>query len=113
MSALEVIHSCPLQRKALFSALGINYDNSSSIIKFETMGLQPCLSYYVCLLIHVECLNMTVKRTGIDEGVAASVISLSCWKGLCSLELSQSPTMLIASDGRYFQMHMILPSLKV
>ena len=55
MSMLEVVQSCPPQRKALLSALGVNDDNSSSTIKFETMGLQPHLPYYVSLLIHVEC----------------------------------------------------------
>ena len=33
MSALEVLQSCPLQRKDLLSALGVNDDNSSSVIK--------------------------------------------------------------------------------
>ena len=113
MSALEVLQSCPPQRKALLSALGINDDNSSSIIKFETMGLQPHLPYYVSLLIHVECLNMTIKCTVIDEGAAASVVSLLCWKGLGSPELSQSTTMLTSFDGRSFWLHGILPSLKV
>ena len=60
MSTLEVLQSCPLQRKALLSALGVNDNNSSSVIKFETAKLQPRLPYYVSLLIHVECLNMTV-----------------------------------------------------
>ena len=35
MSALEVLQSCPSQRKALLSALGVNSDDSSSVIKFE------------------------------------------------------------------------------
>ena len=52
------------------------------------------------LLIHVEYLNMTIKRTVIDEGAAASVMSLSCWKGLDSPELSKSATMLKTFDGR-------------
>ena len=112
MSALEVLQSCPSQRKALLSTLGVNDDNSSSMIKFETAGLQPRLPYYVSLLIHVECLNMTVKRTVIDEGAAASVMSLSCWKGLGSPESSKSATMLTAFDGRSFRMHDILPSLR-
>ena len=56
---------------------------------------------------------MTVKRTVIDEGVAASVMSLSCWKGLGSLELSKFSTMLTVFDGRSFRLHGILPSLKV
>ena len=53
---------------------------------------------------------MTVKHTVIDEGI---VMSLSCLKGLGSLELSQSATMLTAFDGRSFRLHGILPSLKV
>ena len=93
--------------------LGVNNDNSSSVIKFETTGLQPCLPYYVSLLFHVECLNMTVKRTMINEGVATFVMSLLCWKGLGSLELSNSGTMLTDFDGRSFRSHGILPSLKV
>ena len=49
----------------------------------------------------------------IDEGAAASVISLACWKGLGSPELSKSTTMLTTFDGRSFHPHDILPSLKV
>ena len=56
---------------------------------------------------------MTVKHTLIDEGVAASVMSLSCWKGLGSPESSKFATMLTAFDGRLFWPHGILPSLKV
>ena len=52
-------------------------------------------------------------RTVIDEGAAASVMSLSCWKGLGSPKLSQSANMLTAFDGRSFRLHIILPSLKV
>ena len=96
-----------------YQILGVDDDNSSSIIKFETMGLQPRFPYYVSLLIHVECLNTTFKCTMIDEGTAASVMSLSCWKGLGSPQLSQFATMLTAFDGRSFQPHGILPSLKV
>ena len=78
MSAFEMLQSCPSQGKDLLSALGVNDDDSSFVIKFETTRLQPRLPYYVSLLIHVECLNMTVKRTVIDEGAAASVMCLSC-----------------------------------
>ena len=77
------------------------------------MGLQPHFPYYMSLLIHVECLNMTVKQTMIDEGTATFVMSLSCWKGLGYLELSQFATMLTSFDGRSFQLHEIVPSLKV
>ena len=85
MSMLEVLESRPSQRKDLLYFLGVNNDHSFFVIKFETVGLQPHLPYYVSLLIHVDCLNKTIKRTVIDEGATASVISLSCWKGLGSL----------------------------
>ena len=97
----------------LLSALGVSDDSSYSIIKFETMGVQPRLPYYRSLLIHVECLNNTIMHTIIDEGVATSMMSLSCWKGLGSPKLSQSATMLTAFNGISFQLHMILPSLEV
>ena len=64
------------------------------------------------LLIHVECLNNTIKHTVIDEGAAASVMSLSCWKGLGSPKLSIFATMLTDFDGRSVQSHRIIPSLK-
>ena len=112
MSVLELLQSCPSQRKYLLSALGVNDDNSSFVIKFETMGLQPFFPYYMSLLIHVECLNMIVKRTVIDEGTTASMMSLSCWKGLGSPKLSKSTTMLTVFDERSFRPHGILPSLK-
>ena len=38
MSALEVLQSCPSQRKALLSALGVSGDDSPTMIKFETTG---------------------------------------------------------------------------
>ena len=64
------------------------------------------------LLVHVECLNNTIKCTVIDEGATDSVMSLSCWKGLGSPTLSNLGTMLTAFDGRSFWPHGILPSLE-
>ena len=113
MSALEVLEISPSQRKVFLSSLGVNDDDSSSVIKFETIGLQTRFPYYVFLLVHVECLNLIIKRTVIDEGAVASVMSLSCWKGLGSPELSKSVTMLTTFNGRSFRLHRILPSLKV
>ena len=49
----------------------------------------------------------------IDEGIVASTMSLAYWKGLVSPTLSKSGTMLTTFDGRYFQLHGILPSLEV
>ena len=49
----------------------------------------------------------------IDEGTAASVMSLSCWKGLGSPALSKLGNMLTTFDGILFRPHDILPSLEV
>ena len=65
------------------------------------------------LLIHVECLNKTIKHTVIDEGAAVFMMSLVCWKGLGSIELSKTATMLTVFDGISFWPQDILPSLKV
>ena len=112
MSALEVIHTCPPQRKALFFALGVGDDSSSSMIKFKTHGIQPRFPYYVSLLIHVECLNNTIMCIVIDEGVASSMMYLACWKGLGYLTLSKYVNILNAFDGISFQLHGIPPSLE-
>ena len=65
------------------------------------------------LFIHVECLNHTIKCTVIDEGATAFVMSLACWKGLCSPTLSKYVNMLIVFDGISFRPHGILSSLEV
>ena len=88
MSALEVLQTFPSQRKALLFSLRVGDDISSSMIKFETHGIQPCFPYYMSILIHVKCLNNTIMCTIINEGVVAFVMSLYCWKGLGSPMLS-------------------------
>ena len=102
MSALEVLHTCPSQRKSLLSALRLADGSSPSVIRFESHGVQPCFPYYVSLLVHVEFLNNTIKRIVIDEGIAASMMFLSCWKGLGSIALSKSGNMLTVFDGLLF-----------
>ena len=95
----------------MLSSLVVVDSNHSSVFKFKTHEIQPHFPYYVSLLVHVECMNNTIKCTVIDEGVVASVMSLSRWKGLGSPMLSKYVTMLTTFDGRYFQSHGILPSL--
>ena len=95
------------------SALGVADGSSPSVIKFETHGVEPRFPYYVSILVHVECLNNTIKCTMIDGVAMASMMSLSCWKGLGSPALSKSGKMLNAFDGRLFRPHDVLPSLEV
>ena len=79
MFALEVLQTCPPQRKSLLSPLGVAEGSSPLVIIFETHGVQPHLPYYVSLLVHIECLNNTIKCTVINEGAVAFMMSMSCW----------------------------------
>jgi hypothetical protein len=40
-------------------------------------------------------------------------MSLACWKAIGQPELSPSPTLLTAFDGRSFRLHDIIPSFPV
>ena len=64
-------------------------------------------------LIHVECLNHTIKCTVIDEDDVGSMMCLAYWKGLGSPKLSKYTNMLIDFNGRLFRPHGIIPSLEV
>ena len=77
MSTLEVLHTFALYRKYFLSSMGVTDSHPSTVIKFETCEVQPNFPYHVALLVHVECMNNTIKQTMIDEGVAASVMSLA------------------------------------
>ena len=95
------------------SSLGVVDSHPSIVITFETHEVQPHFPYHVPLLVHVECINNTIKCIVIDEGVEASVMSLACSKGLGFPMLSRSRIMLTHFDGIYFWPHGILPSLEV
>ena len=104
---------CPSHRNALLSMLGALDPSVSKVINFDVTDVKPCLLYHVAFQIHVDYLKYTIKRIVIDEGVAMCVMSLTYWKAIGSLTLSQSPTMLTAFDGHYFRLHGILPAFPV
>jgi hypothetical protein len=47
MSALEVLQSCPSQRKYLLAALGSAKTCNPGTIMLDTTDLKPCLPYYI------------------------------------------------------------------
>jgi hypothetical protein len=102
MSSLEVLQTCPSQRNALLSGLGALEPSGSKIINFDVTDVKPYLPYHVAFQIHVEYSKYTIKRTVVDEGVATCVMSLVCWKALCSPTLSKLSNMLTAFDGHSF-----------
>jgi hypothetical protein len=117
MSALEVLQSCPAQRKALLTALGSTETCNPGTIMLDTTDLKPRLPYHVAFQIVVghptKTLTRNIFRTVVDEGASTCVMSLACWKAIGQPELSPSPTLLTAFDGRSFRPHGIIPSFPV
>jgi hypothetical protein len=117
MSALEVLQSCPSQRKALLTSLGSTKTCNSSTIMLDTTDLKTRLPYHVAFQIVVAYPTKTFTRnifhTVVDEGALTCVMPLSCWKVVCHPVLSPSPTLLTAFDDRSFQPHGIVPSFPV
>jgi hypothetical protein len=117
MSALEVLQSCPAQRKALLTALGSTETCNPGTIMLDTSELKPHLPYHVAFQIVVahptKTFTRNIFRTVVDEGASTCVMSLACWKAIGQPELSPSPTLLTAFDGRSFRPHGIIPSFPV
>jgi hypothetical protein len=114
MSALEVLQSCPAQRKALLTTLGSTETCNLGTIMLDTTDLKPCLPYHVAFQIVVahpmKTFTRNIFRTVVDEGASTCVMSLACWKAIDQPVLSPSPTLLIAFNGRSFRPHGIIPS---
>ena len=49
----------------------------------------------------------------MDKGASTSVMSLSCWRSIGSLEINRSPTTLKDFDGHGFQPYGLLPAIHV
>lgn len=100
MSALEVLQSCPSQRKSLLSAIGGIDPADSDLITFDLESYIPRLLHPITFLIQVIINSKTIHRTIIDEGASTYIMSVAYWKAIGSLTLSQSLTTLEAFDGR-------------
>jgi hypothetical protein len=77
------------------------------------MNVKRHFPYHVTFQIHVDYSKYTRKHIVIDEGVSLCVMSLTCWKAIGSLTLSQSLTMFTAFDVLYFHPHGIVPTFLV
>jgi hypothetical protein len=117
MSALEVLQSFPAQRKALLTTLGSIETCNPGTIMLDTTDLKPRLPYHVAFQIVVahptKTFTWNIFRTVVDEGASTCVMLLACWKAIGQPELSPSPTLLTAFDGRSFRPHGIFPSFLV
>jgi hypothetical protein len=117
MSTLEVLQSCPSQRKSLLTALGSTETCNPGTIMLDTTNLKPRLPYHVAFQIVVayptKTFTRNIFRTVVDEGASTCIMSLACWKAIGQPILSLSPALLTAFDGHSFRAHGIIPSFPV
>jgi hypothetical protein len=99
MSVLEVLHTCPTQRKSLLSALGEVDPADTRLITFDLDSGEPHPPALITFQIPVKIRNITVHRCIIDEGASTCIMSKTVWKKLGSPELIPSAITLHAYDG--------------
>jgi hypothetical protein len=100
MSVLEVLQTCPTQRKSLLSTMGAVDPSDTQLITFDLDNCEPRLPAAVAIQIPVKIRNITVHRCIIDEGASTCIMSKSVWQKLGSPELLPSAITLRAYDGR-------------
>jgi hypothetical protein len=100
MSVLEVLQTCPTQRKSLLSSLGVVDPADTRLITFDLDSCEPRLPATVAIQIPVKIRNITVHRCIIDEGASTCIMSKTVWKKLGSPKLIPSAITLRAYDGR-------------
>jgi hypothetical protein len=84
MSALEVLQSCPSQRKALLKDIGGIDPIDTNLIIFDLEDHIPRLPSQLAFQIQVVVENKNICRTIIDEGASTCVMSITCWKAIVS-----------------------------
>jgi hypothetical protein len=100
MLVLEVLQTCPTQRKSLLSAMGAVDPADTRLITFDLDNCEPRLPAAVAIQIPVKIRNITVHRCIIDEGASTCIMSKSVWQKLGFPELLPSAITLRAYDGR-------------
>jgi hypothetical protein len=78
MSALEVLQSCPTQRKALLKDIGGIEPTDTNLIIFDLEDHTPRLPPQLVFQIQVIVSDKSICRTIIDEGASTCVMSVSC-----------------------------------
>jgi hypothetical protein len=106
MYALEVLQSCPSQRKALLTDLGSTEICNPGTIMLDTTNLKPHLPCHIAFQVVVayptKTFTQNIFRTMVDEGASTCIMSLACWKVIGQSVLSPSPTLLTAFNSHSF-----------
>jgi hypothetical protein len=94
MSALEVLQSCPAQRRALLKAIGGIDPIDENLIVFDLNEHVPRLPAQLAFQIQVIVADKRICRTVVDEGASTCVMSFPCWKAIGSPPLTESQNTL-------------------
>ena len=86
---------------------------NSNMITFKLDDFKTRLSHQLDFLLATKIVGKPIHRTVLDEGASTSVMSLSCWRDIGSLEINHFPTTLKAFDGHDFQPYGLLPTIHV
>ena len=113
MSTLEVLQSCPTQRKILLTTLGALDPDNTNLIHFNVKNYNSRLPHKLAFQIIMKVVEKKFFRIVLDEGASTSVLSLSCWKAIGSPKLVTSPMTLKAFDGSGFHPHGLIPALSI
>jgi hypothetical protein len=113
MSSLEVLQSCPTQRKALLKAIGGIDSTDTNLIIFDFEDHIPRLPPQLAFQIQVIVSEKKICRTVINEGASTCVMSVTCWKAIDSPSLTESHNTLKAFNGSGFKPYSVLPSLPI
>jgi hypothetical protein len=113
MSALEVLQSCPAQRRALLKAIGGIDPTDENLIVFDLNEHVPRLPAQLAFQIQVIVADKSICRTVVDEGASTCVMSFPCWKAIGSPPLTESQNTLRAFNGSGFKPYGVLPSLPI
>ena len=102
MFSLEVLQTCPAQRKALLLVIGRIDPQDSTLAIFDMEKAKPRLSHQFAFQVQVVSKGRPIHFTVIDEGASTCVMSQACWLNLGSPILTPPSTSLKAFDGNTF-----------
>jgi hypothetical protein len=113
MSALEVLQSCPTQRRDVLKAIGGIDPMDLNLIVFNLEDHIPRLPPQLAFQIQVVVANKSICRMVVDEGASTCVMSFSCSKAIGSPPLTESQNTLRAFNGFSFNPYGVLSSFPI
>ena len=97
----------------MLKTLGALDPDNTNLIHFNVENYNSRLPHQLTFQIMSRLVGRKVHRIVLDEGYSTSILFMSCWRALISIELTKSPTTLKSFNGRGFQPHGLLLALSV